>query len=133
MSRNLVRGSMTDPKPRVLLVDDDPAVLRALARELRGSFEVLDASSYEEALRVLDESPDVRAICSDFDMGTGPDGLALLAEIRRRSPEAARLLVSASLSPKEIEETVESGLAHVFIGKPWASGDVLRALKRCLD
>lgn len=45
---------MSTRGPKILLVDDDPNVLEALARSLRRSFEIRTATSGAEGLEILD-------------------------------------------------------------------------------
>ncbi len=74
-------SSAPPPKPRVLVVDDEPSVLRAVTRILQVSgFTVEGASDALTALdRVIREDFDV--VVSDVSM-PGLDGLALLERIR---------------------------------------------------
>ena len=49
---------MLDPKPyTILVVDDEPSILKSLQRLLRSKFEVLTAQSGREALALLQSQP----------------------------------------------------------------------------
>jgi DNA-binding NarL/FixJ family response regulator len=52
----------------VLLIDDEPELLRALARTLRADHDVLFASSGEEGRRLLSVNPDVDVVLCDLLM-----------------------------------------------------------------
>jgi CheY-like chemotaxis protein len=73
---------------RILIVDDDPALLRLLSLRLRHEgHDVIEADSGEAALAQLDiELPQL--VLSDVRL-PGRDGLALFDEIRARHPLAA--------------------------------------------
>jgi two-component system cell cycle sensor histidine kinase/response regulator CckA len=79
----------------VLLVEDEPPLLRLAERALRrAGYEVLTAPSGEEALELLDAgAPMPAALVSDVVM-PGLDGLALAARLRERDPGLPVLLVS---------------------------------------
>ena len=79
----------------VLLVEDEPPLLRLAERALRrAGYEVLTAPSGEEALELLDAgAPMPAALVSDVVM-PGLDGLALTARLRERDPGLPVLLVS---------------------------------------
>ena len=111
----------------VVLVDDDPQVLAALHRSLqREPYLVLSTSRPREALRWV-EALDVSAVVSDERM---PEmtGNELLGRISDRSPETARILLtafgtSAARRPHSIE---------CMIAKPWDDGMLKRALREFL-
>lgn len=124
------------PRRRILVVDDDPHVRRALARligEPHGEFAVLQADGYAEALSLLASTEGIQAVLSDMSMGPGPGGFELLAEVRRRWPTHARLLVSGTPDVREGEDLVRSGIAHAFLPKPWPPGAVLPAVLHAIE
>ena len=79
--------------PRILLVDDDPAVLQALSGHLaRAGYEVVSAGSAMAALATLDRGEPVDAVVSDVLM-PGMDGLLLYDTMVARAPHLARRVV----------------------------------------
>lgn len=103
---------------RILLVDDELAVLRALARLFgRRGHEVRTVASAEAALPLLEQFlPDV--VISDFKMG-GMTGVDLLRVVKRRLPNARRVLLSGYAE-------VDGAFDAIFIHKPYSSQDLLR-------
>lgn len=84
---------------RVLVVDDDPLVLAAMVRQLRGHFEVCTAASAEEALTMLaDDGKGVRIVLSDFMM-PGMDGAELMQQVGQRFPAMKRMVMTAYNDP----------------------------------
>jgi ActR/RegA family two-component response regulator len=79
---------------RVLLVDDDSAVLAMMMQGLeRKKFEVVTASSVTEALRrIATESFDV--LITDLHMPDAGDGFTVVSAMRHSQPNALTLLVS---------------------------------------
>lgn len=100
---------------RVLIVDDEPAVLRSLERLLsREGFTVRATTRCSEALDMLDEfEPDV--VIADFRMPE-MDGRQLLAILRGRRPRAARLLISGFT---ELQALPSDDPVDVYLPKPW--------------
>ncbi|HXH04764.1 MAG TPA: PAS-domain containing protein, partial [Candidatus Competibacteraceae bacterium] len=79
----------------VLVVEDDPQVLGAAEDMLRAlGYRTLTAASAEAALDCLMREPDIALVFSDVDLGSGMDGLALLAEAARRRPTVRGLLTT---------------------------------------
>jgi DNA-binding NtrC family response regulator len=103
---------------KILLVDDEESVLRALKRFLiRKGFEVEIAHCGQEALDNLDRiRPDV--VVSDFKM-PGMDGAQLLATVAHKLPSARRILLSGCAD-------LPLGIDAVFLPKPWDDDELLR-------
>ena len=85
---------------RVLLVDDDPLVRRALRRVLAHSgFEIDDVHCANEAIaRLMSQS--FECVLTDFHL-PDHDGLWLLTEARRIQPSAIRILCTGGEVPDE--------------------------------
>ncbi|MGA9965492.1 MAG: response regulator [Terriglobales bacterium] len=79
---------------RVLLVDDDSAVLAMMSQGLeRKGFEVVAASSVTEALRrIATENFDV--LITDLHMPSPGDGFTVVSAMRHSQPNALTMLVS---------------------------------------
>jgi DNA-binding NtrC family response regulator len=112
---------------RVLVVDDEVEVGRALGRLLRRQFDVELARNAEEALSKLDAAPFDVVLC-DFRM-PGMNGADLLREVKRRQPGVRRVLVSgyADLSSGAAPDPGEP--VWNFLRKPWSREELLAALE----
>lgn len=112
------------PRRRILLVDDDDLVRRAVARILRREFDVITAVDAVDAIAKIDT--DLHAIVTDHDLGPDqPDGRTVLAEVRRRVPNAKRILISGE--PRTPRKG-EAGLWHAMLLKPVSRDALLAAL-----
>ncbi len=102
---------------KVLFVDDEPMLLRAIGRALRArkpQWSATFASSGHDALALLDrESFDV--IVSDIGM-PGMDGVTLLDKIRTKHPRIARLVLSGEARLEDRMRAVIS--SHQWLAKP---------------
>ena len=113
-------------KPTILAVDDDAAVSRAIARDLRArygaDYRVIPTSSAAEALEVLAEfalrDRAVALVASDQRM---PEmtGIELLAEVRRRSPQAKMLLLTAYADTDVAIKAINDIGLDYYLLKPW--------------
>ncbi|HEX7292317.1 MAG TPA: response regulator, partial [Conexibacter sp.] len=89
-------------RPAIVAVDDEPAVLAAVARDLRRgfgeSYRIVRAGSGEEALGVLRElvarGDQVALLVADQRM-PGMSGTEYLVEARKLVPGAKRVLLTA--------------------------------------
>jgi ActR/RegA family two-component response regulator len=108
---------MTDPRPRILLVDDEQEVVqglrRAMARRAK-SFEIAVACSAAEALVTLALAP-CAVVVSDMQM-PGINGLELLEEIARSRPSVGRVLLTGTAEADAATRALPA--AHRFLCKP---------------
>ena len=81
--------------PRILIVDDEPEILKVLKRALRSEgFDVVDTTSPAEALKLLaDEEWDL--LISDIDMPI-INGYELVKRARELRPETVRILITGA-------------------------------------
>jgi DNA-binding NtrC family response regulator len=86
----------SDARYRVLLVDDDDAVLRSLAAALELEVDVVTCSSAERALELL-QKEDFDVVCSDYSM-PGMNGLELFERVAKLKMPVACLLLTGSSS-----------------------------------
>lgn len=100
---------------RILIVDDEPLIGRALARRLRGH-QLHLAENYAGAAEILRREP-VDMVVSDCHM-PGPNGVEVLRLTRELQPEARRVMLSAH-PPANLEELCAEGLIERFFAKPW--------------
>ena len=112
---------------RVLLIDDDEAVLSSMAQLLRAWGCVVDtADSIENALALAARiPPDV--VLSDYRLRgqqTGGQAIAALRALVRSSLPA--LMITGDTAPDRLRETMSSGVP--LLHKPLAPGQLLKAL-----
>lgn len=117
---------------RVLAVDDEAYVLRALQRELRGHpFDLITESDPAAALeRVRQEEFDI--VISDCRM-PGIDGVRLLTEVRRRHPHTVRIMLSGHADMQDLLLSINEAGIYRFISKPWSMPDLSSAVTEALQ
>lgn len=130
-SQQIAAGEWVGQVPgmnRVLLVDDEPRILSALNRSLRGSgFEVLCAGSGDEALGLLRREP-VDAIVSDMRM-PGMNGAEFLQASLALAPDAVRILLTGYSDADATVRAVNEGEIFRYISKPWDDRALHQALR----
>lgn len=110
-------GASENLKPVVLLVDDEPPVLRAVERLLRG--EPYDLLTTPDPLKALEWilSRKVSLVIADYRM---PElcGSDLLEKVSTFSPETRRILFTGYPGEMLVLHGLGKGL-YTLVGKPW--------------
>ncbi|HEY8668810.1 MAG TPA: response regulator, partial [Tepidisphaeraceae bacterium] len=103
-------------KHTILLVDDQPTLVKALRVLLRKDYRVLSAPNAAEAEAIL-EREDVHVVMSDQVM-PGTSGIEFLHKVRERHPDAIRLLFTGDTDVRTVVDAVNEGSIHRYIIKP---------------
>jgi len=115
-------------QPGVLFVDDEVNILKSLARLFRAEpVRVFTASSAAEALALV-AAERISVVVSDQRM-PGTTGVRLLAQVRERSPEVVRILLTGHTEIGIAIEAINQGEIFRLLTKPW-NDDELRATVR---
>jgi signal transduction histidine kinase len=117
---------------RILLVDDDEALLEALPEALQLRMANIDVDTTDSALKALDRirSIDYDAIVSDIKM-PGMDGLALLNEARELRPGTPVLLITGHGEHDLAVQALRGG-AFDFVQKPIDRDYFVASLQRAI-
>ena len=115
---------------RILVVDDDPGLLRLLTIRLRSEkYEVAPAENAAAALSVIAGfRPDL--VVTDLRMAQ-MDGLALLKELKRRWPSLNVIVLTAHGTIPDAVRATQSG-AFAFLTKPVEKEQLLAEVRRAL-
>src|SRR3954452_18279262 len=113
-------------RPAILAVDDEPAVLAAVARDLRRGFgeeyRVLRATSGPEALDLLRQlrtrGDQVALLIADQRM-PGMAGTEYLVEARKIVPDARRVLLTAYADTEAAIQAINEVDLDYYLLKPW--------------
>ena len=116
--------------PKILVVDDDPGLLRLLTIRLRSQkYEVEPAENAAKALSVIARfRPDL--VITDLRMAE-MDGIALLRELQRRWPGLNVIMLTAHGTIPDAVKATQSG-AFAFLTKPVEKEQLLEEVRRAL-
>ncbi|MDZ4287090.1 MAG: response regulator, partial [Prosthecobacter sp.] len=130
--RPVETGISFSRKPKLLIADDEPDMLRFLKGQLSANFEVLEAVDGQQAVeKAAQFLPDI--ILSDMMMPE-KDGLQVCRELRQRT--STRLIPVVLLTARADEKTKLDCLAagaNDFVAKPFSMTEVSVRLKNLVD
>jgi two-component system, NtrC family, response regulator GlrR len=115
---------------RILIVDDDPALLRLLSLRLRQEgHEPVEAASGREALACLDQGLP-QLLITDLRMA-GMDGLQLFDAVHRRLPLLPVLMLTAHGTIPDAVLALRRGVFG-YLPKPFEAHDLMAEVERAL-
>jgi signal transduction histidine kinase/ActR/RegA family two-component response regulator len=127
-----VRPAVSHGHETVLVVEDEPAVRRAVQRNLeRLGFHVLAAHDGEDALRITEPLDGVDLLLSDVVM-PGIDGPELACRLRARWPDLPVLFVTG-YSADRLERTGAVGAHDRVLEKPYQLDELVRTIRGMLE
>lgn len=116
---------------KILIVDDEPANLRTLARLFREDYEVLTAASGDEALALLRQH-DVAVLITDQRM-PGMTGIELLKKTVPLRPRMVRIILTGYTDVDALVEAINCGQVYRYVAKPWNNDELRLTIKRALE
>ena len=119
-----------ESKGKILLVDDDPGLLRLLSIRLRAElYDVEAVESAHQALAVLNQfRPDL--VITDLRMDK-MDGIGLLKELQSRSPGLRVVIITAHGTIPDAVSATQSG-AFGFLTKPIDKDELMEIVERAM-
>jgi two-component system sensor histidine kinase/response regulator len=115
----------------ILVVDDEPASVRAVARVLADEHRVLTAASAAGGLELLGAEP-VALMVVDQRM-PGMSGAELLAHCAARQPDVIRVLLTGYTDIETLLEAINAGHVYYYLTKPWEPQELRLVVRRGLE
>ena len=121
---------MTMSKARILIVDDDPDLLRLLTFRLEGADYAVDsADSAERALARLSVATP-QLVITDLQM-SGMDGMALFENIHKNNPALPVIILTAHGTIPDAVAATQRGVFG-YLTKPFDSKDLLQQVEKAV-
>jgi DNA-binding response OmpR family regulator len=119
------------PPPVVLIVEDDVLVRSIAAAYLREcAFEVIEANSADEAMRVLQAEISIDIVFSDIQMPGTMDGFGLAQWVRRERPWLKVILTSGAARTARGARGL--GYSGPILAKPYDHAELERHIRALL-
>jgi DNA-binding NarL/FixJ family response regulator len=117
---------------RVIIVDDDAAVLRSFKRALklrRPTWEVTTLTSSREALEMLAQGP-CDVFVTDYEM-PHVDGVQLLRKVRQQFPNVYRVVLSGR--PMETTDGLPPDVVQAWVRKALGVDELVEAVEELIS
>jgi sigma-B regulation protein RsbU (phosphoserine phosphatase) len=119
-------------RSRILVVDDDPGVLRAVKRILGSQYELVGVNAPAEAAEVIRTFvPDLAIL--DIRM-PGMDGFEVMQRLRAEQPDLDVIFITGSMTEPDAHliRAIRQG-AFYFVQKPFDREVLQTLIERCLE
>lgn len=111
------------------MVEDEPLLLMNIADELsEAGFDVIESPNASHALRQF-SAHEIGLMVTDVDMPGPMDGLELSSLVQERWPHVAIIVTSGKLAADQADLPPDV----LFIPKPYAASELIRAINAALD
>jgi len=116
---------------RLLLVDDEAAILASLKRLFRPhGYAILTATSGQIGLEILEKEP-VDLVISDMRMPE-MDGAQFLEQVAGRWPETKRILLTGYSDTAATIAAINLGKIWRYVAKPWNAEEIVLIVQQAL-
>lgn len=113
---------------KILLVDDDPHVLRGYQRRLYDQFEIETAPGGSEGLTAIETGGPFAVVVADMRMPV-MDGIQFLARVREIAPDTVRMMLTGNADMQTAIDAVNQGNIFRFLTKPCPTDVFIEALR----
>lgn len=117
---------------RVLLVDDDPNVLKAYERRLRKRFDIETALCSEEGVTAVNILGPFAVIVSDMTMPR-EDGADFLARMLELCPDSVRIILTGNADQATAVKAVNRARIFHFLNKPCPADELEAAIESGIE
>lgn len=102
---------------KILLVDDEPAVLQGYQRLFRNEFQIDTAPGGQAALHTIQTNGPYAVVVSDMRM-PNMDGLQFLRRVKSIAPDTIRIMLTGDAGIETAVNAVNEGNIFRFLSKP---------------
>jgi PAS domain S-box-containing protein len=119
-------------RSRILVVDDEEAILETMTYTFEDDYQVLTARSASEALDLLERDGPVSVVISDQRM---PEmtGVEFLSKVFEMNPTTTRIILTGFADMDAIIRAINDGHVYAYITKPWEPADLKQVVRRAVD
>jgi len=123
---------LADTRQTLLIVDDEPNVLKSLRRLFFDTdYRVLTAESGAEGLEMFKKHL-IHLVISDFRMPE-MDGVEFLTKVKKEYPDTIRMILSGYADVAAVVGAINDGHVYKFIAKPWNDQELLTTIMRSFE
>jgi signal transduction histidine kinase len=122
---------MTPKRHTILVVDDEPDVVKSVQDLLRLDYKVLGATGAQQGEELLARE-EVHVVMTDQRM-PGMTGVEFLHKVRGEHPDAVRLLFTGYADIHAVIDAINQGNVYRYITKPWDPDELMSIIREACE
>ncbi len=115
----------------LLVVDDEPDVVKSVKDLLRLDYTVFTATRAVDGLKIMEEN-EIQVVMTDQRM-PGMSGVEFLKNVRVAYPETVRLLFTGYADIKAVIDAINAGSVYRYITKPWDPDELQTVIREACE
>jgi signal transduction histidine kinase/DNA-binding response OmpR family regulator len=124
--------TLSNTKPKLLVVDDEPDNLDLLYRTFYREYKVFRAESGPDALELLTKEGNIAVIITDQRMPV-MSGTELLSITAEQYPDMIRIMLTGYTDVEDLVEAINSGKVFKYVTKPWDAQELKAIVRQALE
>ncbi|HEV8322799.1 MAG TPA: adenylate/guanylate cyclase domain-containing protein [Myxococcota bacterium] len=121
-----------EARRKILYVDDERENLDAFWRRFRRDYDVVRATSGEEALALLGADGDIPVLITDQRM-PGMTGVQLLERAAATHPDQVRIILTGYTDIDALIDAINTGKVYRYVSKPWDEAEMRITLRNAVE
>ncbi|MBW2272216.1 MAG: response regulator [Deltaproteobacteria bacterium] len=118
--------------PRILIVDDEEAILETMTFTFADLYEVVTTTDARHALALFDEQGPFAVVITDQRM-PNMTGVEFLSEVYTRHPDTVRIILTGFADSEATIQAINAGHVYAYINKPWEPVELKQVVKRAVE
>ena len=119
-------------RPRILIVDDEEAILETMSFTFMDDYEVMTSVDAQRALEILDEHGPFAVVITDQRM-PGMTGVELLAEVFEKHPLTVRIMLTGFADTMATIQAINDSHVYAYINKPWEPEELKHVVRQAVE
>ncbi len=123
---------MMPSPPRILVVDDEEAILETMTYTFQDDYEVYTARDARHALELLEKHKPIAAVLTDQRM-PHMSGVEFVTEVCKRYPQTVRMVLTGFSDMDAIIQAINDGHVYAYVTKPWEPEQLKQLMKQAVE
>jgi CheY-like chemotaxis protein len=119
-------------RPRILVVDDEEAILETMTFTFADLYEVVTSTDARHALTLFREQGPFAVVITDQRM-PNMTGVEFLAEVYARHPDTVRIILTGFADSEASIQAINAGHVYAYLNKPWEPVELKQVVKRAVE
>jgi len=124
-------SNTNDKKGQLLIVDDEPEVVKTLKRLFRKIYNVYTATSAKDAIQIIDTHK-IQVIISDQRM-PGVTGTDFFKQIKIEKPDIVRIILTGYADINAVYDAINFGNVFRYMEKPWDTAHMITSVRDAFE